>query len=389
MRDFAQELVDLVIDHVAATSNARDIGSCGAVCRRWLPRSRMHLFSQITVSNSCPATIPKLINLVDASLSSILHFVRTLEIRLNGAIPEQHMARFERCCSALRELRIRFTPRVEQFEFKRIVRDYVLRFGGACSALTRVELDIEPNISLSVLADLIAGLPGLVHLRLGGPLFGGGIYDPTKIASADGVVYSKPVPPAATLPSHWHTLDISLCRGAPLLFRWLLSHPEPPAFTSLKLGGWLAGYSIEPIYSYLRRFGSQIKSLSLAYCAERLNSHTLFETSAFEAHALATTPRLVELNLIWQDPGNIPAILVSISSVHLTTLQFGGLGETQPNWSLIDTVLATPQFRSLRNISITRQKKSLLSPEVKALMPHASARDIFSSASYIDVKRTN
>ncbi|KAJ6505434.1 hypothetical protein C8R45DRAFT_787645, partial [Mycena sanguinolenta] len=78
--DFAQELVDLIIDDVAATSNARDIGSCGAVCRRWLPRSRMHFFSQITVSNSSPATIPKLINLVDASPSNILRFVRTLEI---------------------------------------------------------------------------------------------------------------------------------------------------------------------------------------------------------------------------------------------------------------------------------------------------------------------
>ncbi|KAJ6505416.1 hypothetical protein C8R45DRAFT_972622, partial [Mycena sanguinolenta] len=263
MRDFAQELVDLVIDDVAATSNARDIGACGAVCRRWLPRSRIHLFSQITVSNSSPVTIPKLINLVDASPSNILCFVRTLDIRLNRTIPEQHLARLQRCCSALWELRIRFTPRIQ---FECIVRDYVLRFGASCPALTRVELDIELDIPLDVLAALIAGLPGLMHLRLSGPVLGPSIYDPAMFLS----VYPKTVPPADTLSPNWHSLDISV-GGATLLFQWLLSHPEPPAFTSLKLGGWVAGFPIDPIYSYLRRFGPRIKSLSLAYCADRLN----------------------------------------------------------------------------------------------------------------------
>ncbi|KAF8151976.1 hypothetical protein K438DRAFT_381107 [Mycena galopus ATCC 62051] len=169
MRDFAQELVDLVIDDVAVTSNFRDIGSCGAVCRRWLPRSRMHLFSQITLSISSPATVQKLINLVDASPSTILRFVRTLDIHLKCRISEQHLARLEQCCSALRELRIRFTPRIE---FELIVRDYVLRFGGSCPALTRVELDIEVDIPLNLVVDLIAGLPGLMHLQLSGPTLG-------------------------------------------------------------------------------------------------------------------------------------------------------------------------------------------------------------------------
>ncbi|KAF7367808.1 hypothetical protein MSAN_00845000 [Mycena sanguinolenta] len=377
MRDFAQELVDLVIDNVAATGKSRDIGSCGAVCRRWLPRSRMHLFSQITLSNSSPATIPRLINLVDASPSNILSFVQTLDIHLKCRISEQHMARLERCCSALRELRICFVPQTERFEFDHIVRQLVLRFGGSCPALTRVELDIELDIPLNVVADLITSLPGLTHLRLSGPPLSGGIYDPATILSDNGVVYPKTVPPADILPPSWHSLDISLSGGATLLFQWLLSHSEPPTFTSLKLAGWVASYPIEPVCSYFRRFGSQIESLSLAYCADRLNSHTVFETRAFEAHALATTPRLVELKLVWQDPGYIPALLTSISSVHLTTLRIGViLAEPQPDWLVIDTVLATSQFGSLRNISFTHQNRSLISPELKLLMPHASARNI-------------
>ncbi|KAJ7027499.1 hypothetical protein C8F04DRAFT_965152, partial [Mycena alexandri] len=50
MRDFPQELVDLVLDNVAAgTADTKDIGICGAVCMRWLPRSRKHLFSHLTI----------------------------------------------------------------------------------------------------------------------------------------------------------------------------------------------------------------------------------------------------------------------------------------------------------------------------------------------------
>ncbi|KAJ6553486.1 hypothetical protein DFH09DRAFT_1318874 [Mycena vulgaris] len=86
MQEFPQELVDLIIDDVAGTPNTPDIRTCGGVCRQWLPRSRMHLFSALTLSNADPAAIQAFLNIVDASSFQILSLVQSLEIDLaNGA----------------------------------------------------------------------------------------------------------------------------------------------------------------------------------------------------------------------------------------------------------------------------------------------------------------
>ncbi|KAJ7671361.1 hypothetical protein DFH06DRAFT_980330, partial [Mycena polygramma] len=77
MRDFPQELVELVIDHVATT---RDVGKCGLVCKQWLGRSRMHLFSHLNLANMGPANIESFLNIIQASLIPILSLVRTLHI---------------------------------------------------------------------------------------------------------------------------------------------------------------------------------------------------------------------------------------------------------------------------------------------------------------------
>ncbi|KAJ7759990.1 hypothetical protein B0H16DRAFT_1313196, partial [Mycena metata] len=75
MRDFPQELVDQVIDDLAATTATRDIAAYGGVCSRWLPRTRKHLFSHLGMSNT---DIYAFMDLVDSSPVSILSFVRSL-----------------------------------------------------------------------------------------------------------------------------------------------------------------------------------------------------------------------------------------------------------------------------------------------------------------------
>ncbi|KAJ6505403.1 hypothetical protein C8R45DRAFT_923692 [Mycena sanguinolenta] len=222
-RDFAQELVRLIIDDVAATGDSRDIGSCGSACRRWLPRSRMHLFSQITLSTSSRATIQKLIT---------------------SSMPRPPT--FYASCAGLGELRIHVRSQMVELDFEHFVLNCVPRFGPS---LTRFELYTPADIPLNVVAELISGLPCLTHLRLSGPRYGGRIVDPAAIPSHNGVVYPKIVPPAHTLSPNWRSLDVSLSRRATLLFQWLLSHSEPPIFASLALAGWAANYS------YLRRCG--------------------------------------------------------------------------------------------------------------------------------------
>ncbi|KAF8127508.1 hypothetical protein K438DRAFT_1789922 [Mycena galopus ATCC 62051] len=278
MREFAQELVDLVIDSLAAAGNTRDIGACGRVCWGWLPRSRMHLFSCLTIWNALPrdsrrkaslpttpATTESFLNLADSSLIPILPLVHRLDLNIVLHEPwpsEQDMARFQSSCG-IRDLRIHGMEPLAQsqeLQFVHGIHTHVPRFGAS---LTQFELGLPTPLPLHVLADLLSRLPCLEGLRICSETFGAGIND------------SQNAPPADKFPALLHKLDVALYRGTSLLFRWLLSAREPPIFTTLVLGGRSAGEPMGPIHAYLRRFGSQIKSLSLGYWVDELIGETV------------------------------------------------------------------------------------------------------------------
>ncbi|KAJ7877631.1 hypothetical protein B0H13DRAFT_1631617 [Mycena leptocephala] len=76
MRDFAQELVEKVVDHRYADMSS--VKTCGFVCKRWLFRSRFHLFSRIILDANNLALFT---SIVDSSPSPILVFFRHLTLR--------------------------------------------------------------------------------------------------------------------------------------------------------------------------------------------------------------------------------------------------------------------------------------------------------------------
>jgi hypothetical protein len=336
MWDFAQELVDLVpSDNVAATANAKDIGTCGRVCRRWLPRSRMHLFSSLTLRNALSYdevttsskpyhsdtdhnTAQPFFHFIDSASIPILPLVRTLHLRrvLNVPwVPEQHMKPLQNC-RYLRELRIDgfdHSTLSEELEFVQWVHTHILRFWTACPSLTRLDLGLPTHLPLNVLADLMWALPFLTGLRLSSsPGHGAGIVEEAGALTPDGLVYHKTVPRKDAFPPNLHKLDIGLYCGTSLFLRWLLSHTGPPIFTSPRLGGCSRYEPIE-IDAYLRRFGPRIESLALAYFVEDLvGGWSLEATRAFEARVLAYTPRLVSIQLSPQSPETIPATLLSL-----------------------------------------------------------------------------
>ncbi|KAJ7141382.1 hypothetical protein C8R44DRAFT_867005 [Mycena epipterygia] len=105
-------------------------------------------------------------------------------------------------------------------------------------------------------------------------------------------------------------------------------------------------------------------------------------TYAFQTHALAFTPGLMHLTLVWQYPITIPATLMLLSSVGLPTLTIGMRNLVPgPDWLLIDAIVVTPRFASLRRLSFMQTHRKIsntvLTAEVKALMPLACARGIF------------
>ncbi|KAJ7138234.1 hypothetical protein C8R44DRAFT_976041 [Mycena epipterygia] len=371
MREFPQELVDEVIDDVAATANTKTIATCGGVCRRWVPRSRKHLFSHITFSNTDPATIQSFVDMVEGSSVPILSFIRSLDLCVvNRQVSDVHMlARKLQNWPSLAELcthPTKATTRAEISQFHPALhRHYIPRFGVDWPALTRLELVFASHMPLGIITDIASTLPFLTHLRL----CGGDNY---------GVVHYAPSPPTAVCPPRLHTMDLSLRRGTGALFEWLLSQDEPPNITSLSLAGPASDEPTAPIDAYLQRFGPKILSLSLAYYWVKDG----FKTQAFETRALGYVPRLVHLALGRQYATRLLTILALLSPVHLATLEIEVrpvvTARNRPNWAQIDTIVGTPPFGALRRLAFTHQitKNSVITRAVKELMPQASARNI-------------
>ncbi|KAJ7470153.1 hypothetical protein B0H11DRAFT_1919969 [Mycena galericulata] len=352
----AYELVDLVIDEVAATQSPLDIGTCGRISKQWLPRSRTHLFRSISLSSADSTAIQGFLDLVEASSTPFISLVRSVEIH-HTSLPfrEEHMARLQRF-HAVQELSIHgplharcsAMARVEDLRFQRWLRRHIPRFGSTCPSLTSFQLLLTSDISIRILADVILRLPSLTLLRICGDSGEGGKY---------GLLTSDPIPSTCMFPRQLRTLDLELFRGTNLFFEWLLSHNPFIVLTTLKLGGIANGAPLRPIEEYLTAIGSKIESLSFDYWID-----------GGQDRLLAVTPKLVHLSLGKQYAEALVAKLATPSSVHLARLSIEvrpmpGFGRA--NWPRIDAVLATPQFRALRRISFTDQitKRTVVTAE--------------------------
>ncbi|KAJ7757506.1 hypothetical protein B0H16DRAFT_1885531, partial [Mycena metata] len=337
MREFPQDLVDLVLDRVAdACSDNTNLAACGGVCRRWMPRSRMYFFSRVHIPlfRADPTTIQAFLDIVDTSLVDVLSFVQSLDLALietEGPEPEYHdVTPADRLCQPLLATQIR-------------------RF-GACPSLTRFELKLPGDIGLHTVSNIVSALPLLTHLRIGG-----GDYT---------IVQSETPPVKDMFPPHLRNLDLSVdARGASLFFGWLLSHSTPPTFTSLVLVGDAMGRSIAPIESYLRSYGSTIETSLFDYWADYYG-----RTETIKTIFLASTPRLLNLTLKYQCPKIIPTTLALIASVHLVDLHIEVRPPMygRPDWPRIDEVLAA-RFPSLKRLCFEMYKTTLA--DIKPLMP--------------------
>ncbi|KAJ7886897.1 hypothetical protein B0H13DRAFT_2342639 [Mycena leptocephala] len=348
MRDFAQELVDQVLDNVAATANTRDIGTCGRVCRRWLPRTRMHLFSSITLRNALSNdeevslqtywcsnidhnTAQPFFHFIESASMPMLPLVRTLHLRRVLHVPwvsEQHMRPLQNC-RYLRELHIDGLDPWEpshELEFVQWVHTHIPRFGAACPSLTRLDLGLPGHLPLNVLADLMSALPFLTELRLRS--------SPGHYAGIDA------------FPPHLHKLDVELYRGTSLLFRWLLSHTEPPIFTTLRLGG-CNRYEPIDIDAYLRRFGPRIESLALAYIVEEEIGGWSLKAPAPSRRAFSHSPHGQCIsNSRRSHPRRYPPLCCHYPQPPLTLKVgvYSDLDTPLPDWSAIDRSSRRPSL---------------------------------------------
>jgi hypothetical protein len=104
----APELIDVIIDMLHADRAA--LATCALVCKSWLPASRYHLFSKVTITRWNKLAIPELLSSSRCTITSavehlVLHTIKGLSqniCRLPN-VTELSLYKFCMCCSCIPE----------------------------------------------------------------------------------------------------------------------------------------------------------------------------------------------------------------------------------------------------------------------------------------------
>ncbi|KAJ7509721.1 hypothetical protein B0H11DRAFT_1960804 [Mycena galericulata] len=387
MRDFSQELIDLVLDYVAVARrddkrywngpisynwNAVDerdslrsdppIAVCGLVCKQWLPRSRFHLFSTGRLHG---LRLESLVEIDRASSLQLFSIFRKLTLKFfaKGSFKSESMEKL-RDCANLTCIRISAPPKAPQF--RSFLDTHFPFLGTHCVSLYRFEWSAaNDTISLRTIADILLCLPRLEVFCLD---------------SESCKMKQEELPPSYSWPVRLRTLELKVEHGVDALFTWLLSLPVLPIITSLTLyeGDQPTGTSLA---AYSHRAGSGFETLSL-----RPSRANLTEPIGILRHAT----ELRHLTLHSQEALRVPTTISTLPSSNLITLTIK-LDLLDPllvhdvrliPYALIDQALAHPSLRSLERFSLEDYSSveysyvSVFSPEVKGLMPLANARGI-------------
>ncbi|KAJ7115316.1 hypothetical protein C8R44DRAFT_855338 [Mycena epipterygia] len=371
MQDFAQELVDQIIDYIGP-SNKADVAACGLVCRRWLPRSRFHLFSSITLSDSesDQQNVDSFFPLLDTSSSLLLSFVQVLTLHFCGqSFDDAHMATLVQSCPRLTTLRVKMVDdtlgSTKLHQIFRSLQIHIPVLGINSTSLSRLCVKVDADIPLSILVDIISALPLLEFLLI--------------YSFPDSIVHDGSPLPCFSSP-RLQTLECQGDNSASPFFSWILSASFLPIFKSLTLYTEITGVN-DPIELYLQRAGPEIEFLSLTVWAYNGDLDIAFAVSRMAQYCC----ELRDLTLMMgRSASDILTLLSAISSSRLATLRIS-VGVTQGDgvlpWNLIDQALANPQFRALESFSLLRPAGNwenifLINPEFKSRMPLANARGI-------------
>ncbi|KAJ7474041.1 hypothetical protein FB451DRAFT_1558297 [Mycena latifolia] len=385
MRDFAQELIDEILDCLVAITvpqtpqfYPRGLGAFGLVCKQWLPRIRSHLFSSVILR---PTTVQGFFDLLDTSSSAILSDVQALELVLTGPqlLTETQMQRF-RQSPKLTVLRID----MQDVEMEELIMHslcaslqwHVSVLGATVLSVSTfcIQFNTLAPLSIGAIASAVSAFPSLEILQLRGH----------EITAAEVVSESS----SSSL-ARLHTVDLGISyHGADHFFSFIQSLPVLPVLKTLDvnirethLGG--------AFEFYIRNEGRDIQRLKIT--AVTLGPLGPGPTAVLLS-ALQHTPNLQDLRIIGDSP--ILDILSVTSSRKLNRIRiYQGISRAdliQNPWSEIDTALANSRLRALRSFQVYSHTIQITATgfvedhlvdltgtsKVRAAMPLASARGI-------------
>ncbi|KAJ7832664.1 hypothetical protein B0H14DRAFT_1173115 [Mycena olivaceomarginata] len=176
MQRFPQELIDLVLDQVADSERdhnggawrrpSTSIATCGLVCKQWLPRSRLHVFSSMALFGS---RLRSLLDLeAESSSLSLLSLARDLCLVFRNDFASKDMSRL-RTCLSLTHLELCF-PRSSTEEWDLFLGTHLPFLGAHCISLSSLKLSPceKSAVSLRVIVDILVCLPSLCAFQLEG-----------------------------------------------------------------------------------------------------------------------------------------------------------------------------------------------------------------------------
>lgn len=245
MREFPQEPTDKVVDHM---EDNKALKICNLICKAWLPRSRYHLFSTVTLT---APNLASFVDLIDASSLSLLPFVRHLKLKYTGVpLDVAHLARLHHCPN-LTSIGIEIggytASPTDWLDSDELLQTHIRSWSANATSLVRFDLkfgSLTP-FPLRTMRNLLSCIPSVETLGIDVPI------------ARDTDIYPS------YAPARLAHLDINvLFEGNDYFFRWLLSLPVLPILKSLKYRGQLWSGS-QLLKTLLQRAGGELESLTL------------------------------------------------------------------------------------------------------------------------------
>ncbi|KAJ7861051.1 hypothetical protein B0H13DRAFT_2073157, partial [Mycena leptocephala] len=284
MDDLAQELIDQIIDcWNLAEKDA--MGPCGLVCKIWLPRSRYHLFSRVSVNTR---NLQSFVDVVESSSSPILTFIQHLKFEY-GILDTEALARLHPCPN-LASIHIAWGPYKEGTwpDAYTALKTNLRSWNDECSSsLSRLVLTdvagLSPFLPLPMATEVISCVPGIATLEI------------RRINIVRGGI-TETFPPPPPL-SRLEDLLLVPFEGCILFFSWLCALPIPPTLRSLEISTFIEdGYGegegadegedeSKALAAYFRQAGTGLQTLNI----NLLSGHLFPE---FERRILQYTPNL-------------------------------------------------------------------------------------------------
>ncbi|KAJ7609404.1 hypothetical protein FB45DRAFT_1066825 [Roridomyces roridus] len=278
MRDFSQELTDLVLDEVATLpkDSSSAIATCGLVCRGWASRSRLHVFHRLVFSDG--RRLKRFLGILKTSSYPLLMMAKELKLEFwanmefNRRVPPklEHLARLRECVKLTRielvmadggggdsdmgsggELIDELLPAV----FESFLKVHLPIMGANCSSVSSFHFGshFDTFVPLGTITHILSCFPALEVFEMTG----------------DMILGDDDVESSHALPAKLHTLQLYGAEGTlRLFFSWLAALPVLPTVKTLEMSNVSEEDQIG-LSAYTQRAGARFESISVPCLAHR------------------------------------------------------------------------------------------------------------------------